>query len=238
MVIAIPSHYRSNMIEKNALAFVQKMQMQFPVYVFVSDANDYNNYEPLMHKHGFNLINANTKSAKEKFNYIHQYWKNGEEVLLIEDDVSDIVTIIDWSIKKIVSEGFKQMHLHGKKAWGIYPSANKFFMSQTVTHGFGFLVANVYGFIADGDDRILVEEECKTDYERSVLYYIHKGGIARLNYVAAKTKNYVNKGGMQLMKNRAELEEISCNNLVRKYPSHIGYKTNTKSIYKEIKLLR
>jgi hypothetical protein len=238
MVIAIPTHYRSHLIEKNALAFVQKMQMQCQVYVFVSNEEDLRNYEPLSRKYGFTLVNANTKTVKEKFNYIHQYWQNGQDVLLVEDDVSDFVSIIDWSIKKIVTEGFSQMHKHGKKAWGIYPSANKFFMSQTMTHGFGFLVANVYGFVADGDTRILAQEESKNDYERSVLYYIHKGGIVRLNYVAAKTKNYTTKGGMQLLGNRAEIEQTACDNLVRRFPSYVGYKKNTKSIYKEIRLLR
>jgi hypothetical protein len=240
MIVAIPSHRRSNLIEKLSLSFVFNVLKINPsdVFVFISDSEDYERYVPLMNKYGFKLINANTKNVRDKFNYIHKYFNQNEDVLLIEDDVKGCVSIIDRSIKSIISNGFSTMHKHNASIWGMYPSSNKFFMQQSVTNGFAFIVANIYGFKADGDDRILVQEHSKCDYERSVLYSLYKGGVVRLNYIAPLTNNYKTKGGMQEIENRYDVEKTACDNLVKRYPKYIGYKNGSKSIYKEIKLLR
>jgi hypothetical protein len=104
--------------------------------------------------------------------------------------------------------------------------------------GFSFIVANIYGFFADGDANVLLKEHSKTDYERSILYFLHKGGSVRLDYVAANTNNYTNKGGMQLLKDRSQLERTACLNLIRRFPKFVDLKAGTKSRYMEIKLLK
>ena len=239
MKVAIPTYHRHTTINKQALNFVcnELFVPNEDIYLFVSNKEEQQKYQDAVSS-GINIVCANTENAKDKFNYIHQYFKVGTMVLLVEDDVAGIVTIIDKKAKSIIDNGFKLMQKNNKKIWGVYPSANKLFMKPSELIGFGFIVANIYGFIACDDNRLLVQEECKTDYERSVLYSIYADGVVRLNYVSAKTKNYTNKGGMQLLTDRATLEENSCNNLVRRFPNHIAFKTGTKSIYKEIKLLR
>jgi hypothetical protein len=239
MKVAIPTYHRHTTINKQALHFAcnELLVKNEDIYLFVSNMEEHTRYASVVNK-GINIICANTESAKDKFNYIHQYFENGTKVLLIEDDVAGIITIIDKKPKSIIESGFKLMEKCNKKIWGVYPSANKLFMQTSSLIGFGFIVANIYGFVSCDDERLLVSEECKTDYERSVLYSIYADGVVRLNYVSAKTKNYTNKGGMQLLQDRAKLEEQSCNNLVTRFPSYIGFKNGTKSIYKEIKLLR
>jgi hypothetical protein len=240
MKVAIPTYKRSNTIEAQSLNFVLN-DLKVPandVYIFVSNQDEYDTYLSVLSKYDVNIVNAYVITARDKFNYIHQYFIDGEDVLVVEDDVKGIVTITDKKAKTIIEHGFRLMHKEGKCIWGIYPSSNKLFMQPNVLTGFGFLVANIYGFKADGDKRILVQEQCKTDYERSVLYSVYKNGVVRLNYVAAKTNNYTNKGGMQSMLDREKMEQESCDNLVKRYPQYIGYKKGTKSKYKEIKLLR
>lgn len=240
MIVAIPTYKRSNTIEKNALKFVLQ-DMRIPpvdVYLFVSNDEEYNDYKMLMYKYGLKIINAKVDNARDKFNYIHSYFIHNEDVLVVEDDVKGIITITDKKPRTIIENGFRLMHRYNKKIWGVYPSSNKLFMQPNVLTGFGFIVANIYGFVGDGDRRVLVQEQCKTDYERSLLYSLHKDGVVRLNYVAAKTSNYTNKGGMQTMSDRATLEQQSCDNLVKRYPQYIAYKNGTKSMYCEIKLLK
>lgn len=239
MKVAIPTHYRSNTIGKQALHLVLD-EMSVPyndVYLFVSNQDEYDRYKSVV-PDGINIIVANTNHARDKFNYIHTYFEQGTEVLLVEDDVKGLVSLIGKSPKHIVEGGFKAMHHNGTQVWGIYPSSNKLFMNGTITKGCVFLVANLYGFVSNHDERLLVQEYCKTDYERSVLYSLYAGGCTRLNYVAAKTNNYTNKGGMQTYVGRGSMEKESCDNLVRRFPNHIAYKKGTKSIYQEIKLLR
>lgn len=240
MIVAIPTFRRSDTIEKQSLNFVLNDLKVLPedIYLFLSNNDEYNSYKFIGDKYNVNLIIANVDNARDKFNYIHTYFKDNQDVLVVEDDVKGLITITDKKPKSLVEYGFKLMHTQKKSIWGVYPSSNKLFMQPSILTGFGFLVANMYGFIADGDERILVKEQCKTDYERSVLYSIYKDGVVRLNYVSAKTKNYTNKGGMQTLCFRARLEEESCHNLVRRYPKYIGYKNGTKSKFKEIKLLK
>jgi len=240
MKVAIPSHHRSDTIGKQSLSFALA-ELKTPasdVYVFVSDADQMPGYQNAIGKTGVNIINANTTNVRDKFNFIHSYFTGGEDVLVIEDDVKGFVTISDKSPKDIVAEGFTQMHKHNKCLWGVYPSSNKFFMKKIIRNGFSFIVANIYGFKADGDARTLIKEHSKTDYERSILFFIYKQGSVRLDYVAANTNNYTNKGGMQLLNNRASLEKTACENLMRRFPKLVAVKKNTKSKYAEIKFLK
>jgi hypothetical protein len=240
MKVAIPSHHRSDTIGKQALAFALA-DLKTPasdVYVFVSDNEQIPGYVKAIGTTGVNIINANTTNVRDKFNFIHAYFKGGEDVLVVEDDVKGLITISDKTAKDIVAEGFTLMHKHDKCLWGVYPSSNKFFMKKIVRSGFSFIVANIYGFKADGDARTLIKEHSKTDYERSILYFIFKKGSIRLDYVAANTNNYTNKGGMQLLSNRATLEKTACENLMRRFPKLVAVKKNTKSKYAEIKFLK
>jgi hypothetical protein len=239
MRVAIPSHHRSQTIEKHALQFVLSVLKVDPkdVYVFVSDADQLKEYQLRIGGHGVNLVNANTATARDKFNFVHCYFENGTDVLVVEDDVSGLVSRNDLPHIEVVKAGFRLMREEGKSLWGIYPSANKFFMRDSASVGFVFVVANVYGFIADDSKELLISEQSKTDYERSILYYKHRGGAVRLNYAAAKTNNYTNKGGLQLLPNRAKVEATACLNLLRRFPRLVSIKNGSKSKFMEIKLL-
>ena len=239
MTIAIPSHNRSTLIVTHALKFVLQELEASPsdVYVFVSTKEMLSEYKQDIEA-PVNIIVTDTYTARDKFNYIHQYFTDGRDVLLIEDDVKGLVTMTDKKPKRIIQDGFKIMHERGKKIWGVYPSSNKMFMQMSVLTGFAFIVANIYGYVADGDSSVIVTNQCKTDYERSILYSINKGGVVRLNYVAPVTKNYTNRGGMQDLSGRYNLEKTSCENLIKKYPKLVAYKKGTKSKYPEIKLIK
>lgn len=240
MTIAIPTHHRSDSILNNSVNFALNEIKAKPesIYIFVSDAGQIPAYKKALKSLGVQIVNAETKNVRDKFNFIHSYFQDRREVLVIEDDVKGFVGLDQESAKSVVESGFKIMREQKKSLWGVYPSSNKFYMKKMVRSGFNYIVANIYGFVADGDSRLLVQEHSKTDYERSILYYVHKGGSVRLDYVAAKTNNYTNKGGMQLLKDRASLESKACINLIRRFPQFVGIKKGTKSIYMEIKLLK
>lgn len=240
MTIAIPSHLRSSIAPTHAIRFaIEDLEVNpAEIYVFVSDDQQMPDYAESLKGTGVNIINAKTKNVRDKFNYVHLYFKDSRDVLVIEDDVKGLTGLGNLNPKEIVKKGFDTMHKQGKSLWGIYPSSNKYFMKPTVRWGFNYIVANMYGFTADGDKRLLIKEHSKTDYERSILYAIYKGGSVRLDYVAAKTNNYTTKGGMQVMDNRAELESTAAANLVKRFPKYVTPKRGTKSKYAEIKLIK
>jgi hypothetical protein len=240
MTIAIPSHHRSELILTHSLNFALNQLCADPadIYIFISDKEQAPAYQKTLGGCGVNLVNADTDTVRDKFNFIHSYFKDGRDVLVIEDDVKGLVSIAEETPQQTVEKGFALMHQYGKSLWGIYPSSNKYFMRPIARRGFNYIVANMYGFKADGDERLLIQEHSKTDYERSILYAVYKKGSVRLDYVAAKTNNYTTKGGMQMLDNRAELESTAGMNIVRRFPRHAAIKKGTKSKYDEIKLLR
>lgn len=239
MKVAIPTHLRQDSIGKKALNFVLNVLEIDPddVYIFVSNDQQLEDYVAQIEAR-VRYVVANTTTSRDKFNFIHNFFEPGTDVLFVEDDVKGLVILGELTPKEIVQAGFATMHHQGKKIWGVYPAANKFFMKDRVEVGFVFIVANVFGFVSTRDARLEVQEQCKHDYERTILYHKYYGGVTRLNYCAAITTNYTNKGGMQSMENRAELENKSCLNLLRKYPDLVSLKNGSKSIYTEIKLKR
>jgi hypothetical protein len=235
MKIAIPTHRRSDVINKLTLSLLQGFDKQ-DIYIFVSDSKDM----PLYQKEcaGYNLILCNTDNATDKFNYIQEYFDDGHYIFVIEDDIKKIQSLVTSDVKKLFT--FMESYCQNKKiqSFGIYPSSNKFFMSKTIDVGLTYIVANLFGFKANRDKRLLCSLRSKTDYERSVKYYKHLGNIARFNFVSCLTNNYTNKGGMQEIADRAAIEREASLMLCKLYPEVYSINASRKSKYTEVKMVK
>lgn len=233
MRIAIPTHRRSSVINKLTLSLLQDFDKK-DIYIFVSDNVDMPLYEKECH--GYNLVLCNTNNATDKFNYIQRYFDDGHYIFVIEDDIKKIQSLVTQDIKKLFT--FIESYCRSKKiqSFGVYPSSNKFFMSKTIDVGMTYIVANLFGFKANQDKRLLCNLKTKTDYERSIKYYQYTGNIARFNFVSCLTNNYTNNGGMQEMANRAAIEKEASLMLCKLYPEVFSINSARKSKYTEIKM--
>lgn len=232
--IAIPTHRRSSTLRGLTLSLMDSIPPS-DIFLFISDEEDFKTYEKDYGE--YNLILCNTKSVKEKFNFVQQYFVNGEWVIVLEDDIKEIQDLGNRSTKDLIEYMISFTESKRSKCFGIYPSSNKFFMTDSVEVGLTFLVAHLYGFIAESNPELNCKEEVKIDYERSVLFWSELSPIVRFNHVSCKTNNYTNKGGIQEVKDtRAELERVSCDNLVKRYPSIFSINDKRKSKYTELKM--
>lgn len=230
--IAVPTHRRSDTIQQLTLSVLDGIDAE--VYIFISDEEDYKQYEEKLPNH--NLILCHTKNVKEKFNFIQNYFDEGTKVVVIEDDIQEIKNLYGHSLKQsleYINEYCKENEI---EAWGIYPSSNEFFMQKTIYEGLVYIVANMYGFTSRRDDKLLCRLNTKNDYERSVKYWEVYGKLARFNFISCLTKNYTNKGGMQLSDNREKDEYEASNHLVDIYPNIFTINEGRKSKYTEIKM--
>jgi hypothetical protein len=233
MKIAIPTHRRANVINKLTLNLLQQFN-KADIYIFVSDAQDM----PLYQKEcaGYNLIQCNTDNATDKFNFIQSYFDGNEFIFVIEDDIKKIQSLVTSDIAKLFKFIESYCLKHKINAFGVYPSSNKFFMSKTIDIGLTYIVANLFGFKAQQDSRLMCKMRSKTDYERSVLYYNILGDIARFNFISCLTNNYSNAGGMQEMANREAIEKEASLMLCKMYPEVYSINTKRKSKYTELKM--
>ena len=235
MKIAIPTHRRVDMIAVTTLSLLKEFEKN-EIYIFITDIKDFLDYSKKYD--GYNLILCNTTNATEKFNFIQNYFKEGEFVFVIEDDIKKIQSLLTSNLKKLFL--FMENFCNSKKisAFGVYPSSNRFFMSKTIDVGLTYIVANLYGFVSKKDSRLNCKLASKTDYERSVRFFNVYGQIARFNFISCITNNYKNKGGMQLLEGRAEIEKKSSLQLCSSFPEIFSINKKRKSLYTELRMVK
>lgn len=245
MRIAIPSHRRAKTLENKTLKMLSENGIDFSlVDVFISDENDAAEYEGIK----CNKIITGSHNVVEKFNYIHFHYPVGEKVVVIEDDIEELVFGYGENVKtkftelaSLIEKGFENIPFGG--IWGVVPHHNAFFMKNRVTDDFKLVVAHLFGFVSTRDSRLAVTQIGKSDYERTILYYIMYGRTVRMDMVGVKTNSYVADGGMQSDMNgmaRFVKERESVKYLTTKYP-HLckkNVKKSETSKFDEITLLR
>lgn len=235
MKIAIPTHRRSDTINKLTLSLLTEFDKK-DIHLFISDEADMSKYMEVCPD--YNLVLCGTDNATDKFNYIQNYFDVGVFVIVIEDDIKQIQSLMTKNLQKLFS--FIVNYCNNKKinSFGVYPSSNKFFMSKTIDIGATYIVANLFGFRSNKDHRVLCQLKTKTDYERSVKYYKYMGNIARFNFISCLTNNYKNQGGMQDIADRASLERQASLMLCKLYPDIFSINANRKSQYTEIQMVK
>lgn len=230
--IAIPTHRRSRSINKNTLTALGAVSAEKTI--FISDEADMDAYADIG---GVKKVLCNTSTATEKFNFIQEYYSCGNDfIIVVEDDIRVVQSLFNYSLPKTIQFMVDFCNGRGIRCFGVYPSGNKYFMKPTIDIGLTYIVANLFAFKPTADKRLILSMPTKTDYERSVLYYLVYGDIARFNFVSCLTSNYTNKGGMQDIKNRAELEQYASHELCRLYPDIFEVNHSRKSRYCELKM--
>lgn len=243
--IAIPSYRRSNIISERTLAYLRECGVEdHEVYIFVSDEQEAADYRAaLVGEYNIVVPEKPITNVTEKFNYLHSYFEDGERVFVLEDDIKELVKITRTDNKPkhfanldFVERGFEFCDKAGTKLFGIIPHDNGFYMKVDVSVNLKLIVAHAYGFIADSDPALLVTQIGKSDYERSILYFLKFGSVVRFNYIGVRTNSYKTEGGMD-KENRARQEKESCDYLVRRYPHFIKHNTKKESMYAELSFI-
>jgi hypothetical protein len=245
MRIAIPSHRRAQTLQNKTLAMLKENGIDASlVDVFISDETDSQAYAEIP----CNKIVTGSSNVVEKFNFIHFHYPVGEKVVVIEDDIEELVFGYGENVKtkftkltSLIDKGFENIPFGG--IWGVVPHHNAFFMKNRVTDDLKLVVAHLFGYVSTRDPRLAVTQIGKSDYERTILYYILFGRTVRMDMVGVKTRSYEAAGGMQSDLDgmaRFAKEKHAVRYLTQKYP-HLCKKNAKKSEtskFDEITLLR
>ena len=144
-------------------------------------------------------------------------------------------------MKGIIERGFKECKKANCRFWGVYPSANGFFMKPTVTTDLKFCVGPFWGCFNPGKEvRIDIGQGEKEDYQRTLQFWEADGVVVRLNFVAPKTAYYKEPGGMQDdgMEARVAKQKTAVAALMKRWPQYIKMNPRRKSGYPEILLVK
>lgn len=243
--IAIPSYKRTGILESRTMAFLKKCNVELNrIHIFVSNSIEGFDYRIAFPDCHIIIPEVDIETITEKFNYIHNFFPEGTKVVVFEDDIKELVSIDSKSVKPkslynldFIYAGFDHCNNCRTKLWGIVPHNNGFYMKFNVTNTLKLIVAHCYGFISDHSDKLHVTQIGKSDYERTILYYLKFGSIVRFNYIGVHTTSYTLAGGMD-REGRKEAENASCEYLVKRYPHFIKFNDKKESMYRELSFIR
>ena len=225
--IAIPSYNRVDGITKKTLAFLSRYN--YPkelIYIFVNTEEQKQEYETKIPKELYgHIISTNEpKGIMNVRNYIIDYFDEGTKLISMDDDVVSINTIDEGQLipinnfNEVIEKGFQLCEDHKYTLWGLYPTANAFYMKSKdeYTTDLRFIVGGFMGII---NKKRHVHLDWKEDYELSIDSYIRDGGVIRFNHIAVKHNLYTKKGGIGLDQKERMGEYIKASEwLINKYP--------------------
>jgi hypothetical protein len=227
MKIAIPSYNRAKLLVDKTLKLLKDFDN---IDLFLYDKEQKEIYEAEIDNEKVNIIITDILDLGERLNYIlNEYYDEGEEVLLIEDDIAYINT----DLLKLCKDGFRLCKEYNLYLWGISPTNNSYFHKEGYSTDFKFIIGVCYGVIVRKDKDLDVSITYKCDFERSILYHKKDGGMIRFNAVGVKT-NFRALGGLGNDKknNRLDKELEAVKEMIKKYPDYV-YQNPKKS--REIK---
>ena len=222
MYIAIPTYNRADVIEKKTLATLLDGGIKpSQIYIFVANEKEKQLYEQIPGK--YKIIIGKLGITNQR-NFINQYFKEGDHVVSIDDDIEGIYKLGSKvklaKVKDVAAffqSAFDTLKKENKYLWGIYPVHNPYFMNKTVSKQLSFIIGALHGYIVRHE--FTLKAPVKEDYEQSILYYLKDGGVIRFNDITVKTK-FLAPGGVG--KDRFERNKKSAKYLQKKYPKLVN----------------
>ena len=145
------------------------------------------------------------------------------DIVFIDDDV-EAIRILNHNgqhlsgcedLEALTADLFTKMGPNSR-LWGVYPVANRMWMSPTAYSNNAYIVGAFYGIINHPQLWEPARDECE-DYGRQLSEQAEGRDTVRFNWVGIQTNYFRNTGGMQQDRNTKKREE-AINLLVKTYP--------------------
>lgn len=245
-VVAIPSYKRTTTLTEKSLATLKKYKIpSSKIYIFVADKDEEEIYRNTVPKDLYNKLVVGIKGVKEVRNFITGYFPVGKHLICMDDDIKGFIEYDEKekrhekpliSLEKVIKRGFEECKESGARMWGIYASANGFFMKPTVSTDLKFIVGCFFGIINPGLKELTLPISEKDDYYRSLRMYELDKSVIRLNFIAPKTSYYKEPGGMQSDPERKKKQELAVKFLLKEYPMWVKVNPSRKSGFMEVRI--
>lgn len=207
------------------------------IYIFITN-EDLENYKN-------NFINCNLIVAPNGIvntdNFIVDYFDEDEKYIYMNDDVSKIYKLNENNKKNeinteefnnLVNKLFEEMIKDDVSYSGLYPCDSDMYMKNAPEISKGLvLIMDPFSAVINNKSIKLnicedINDNYKTDFEKSIQHFICKKGLIRFNKYCLKVQYYGNDDGGIVGRN-AEIERINAEWMKYKYPEYIT-SINTK----------
>ena len=244
-VVVVPSYNRVEIFKEKTLALLKDYNIpKDKIYVFVANEEQKKMYDEGIGSDVGHVI-VGVKGLVPVRNFIFDYFPKGQALVSFDDDVKGFLKMINPkkavkldSLKEMINRGFSECDKAGAKFWGVYPVANPFFMKQSVSTDFKFVIGSFWGCYNPGKEiQTPYGTGEKEDYQRTILFWERDKVIVRLNDVAIQTGTYKTPGGLQ-EGDRLEREKKTVDSMLKKWPEYIKPNPSRKSKFPELRLIR
>lgn len=217
--VAIPSRGRAE-----TLSTVELLKgLPANITIFVDEKEDAEKYAK---HHDCKIVETGTSGITKARNFILDYYKEGTNVVMLDDDLRGIKTMVGSKLKALdfsqvdtlIRTGFNACVKWNTKLFGIYPIPNAFFMSRSISVN-TFIIGTFTGVIV-GDLRYDEDLELKEDYDFTLKHILKYKRAIRFNNFCVDAKHYSNAGGCKDRRD-ADLEQRCVQKLLALYPAFI-----------------
>lgn len=245
-VVAIPTYNRPNEVVTKTLTTLQNGHVSAnKIYIFVANKEEYERYYSIVPKTMYHKMIVGEKGLTPQRLFITNYFKNGQCIVSLDDDVECFKKLEVTTKLKIITnldtffiDAFARLKKEHLFLWGIYPVANSLFMKHgQPSTDLKFILGSAYGYINRHLSVLTVHLKEKEDIERSILHYNYDGGVLRFNNICIKTK-FMTDGGMGHIEKRIKNNTYSANYLQKTYPTYVSSIFQRKNGIDQIKLSR
>lgn len=251
--ICIPSYKRHDTVMKKTLAVLESYNIdpaRIKVFVNAEEEGEYENYTRTLatteYTKNIEVVKGVPTIGKQR-NFIEKWYPEGTYVMSFDDDIEEVqvkdgeqnlLRVEDFE-RDVVLRGFQACEDNNAKTFGIYAASNAYFMKHRTYTKLCYIIASMYGFIADPDpslDRVTNHGE---DYEYSMRQYRKHGVVVRLDDITVKSNYYKEEGGLQTFRTAENIKESIewianefddlCSMYIRKSTGHAELKLRDKS---------
>lgn len=245
-VVAIPTYNRPNEVVSKTLTTLQNGHVSAnKIYIFVANKEEYERYNAIVPKTMYHKIIVGEKGIVEQRMFIRSYFKNGQCIVSLDDDVECFKKLEGTTKLKVISnidtffiDAFAKLKKEHLFLWGIYPVANSLFMKHgQPSTDLKFILGSAYGFINRHIHNLDIHIAQKEDIEQSILYYKYDGGVLRYNNICIKTK-FMADGGLGVQSERIKANRDASNALQKEFPDCIASIFQRKNGIDQVRLSR
>lgn len=243
-IVAIPSYQRAATLCKKTLATLRRGGVaEERVHVFVANAEEHALYAAALARTRTRLI-IGAPGIVGVRNAISNYFGEGAQVVEMDDDLTDVS--FAQGPKTLVSVedlggwftfSFATAQAAGARLWGTYPVCNPYFMKDKVSYDLRPCIGALHGHFCDPRLQLHADALGKEDIERTLLYYLADGRVARFNGYAAKQNARTEPGGLQAPGGRThETSQRAAGYLRRTYSALVHMASARKGGHAEVRL--
>jgi len=198
--ICIPSYGRPEILKQETLRSLAKYNIDVNfIYIFVVE-EEYEIYKSILPN--YNII-VGVKGLVNQREFIHNYFNDGEKLIMLDDDITEIdISLTSFSkLNDFIISAFVDCVKEKAFIWSVYPVFNPFYRltQKYMTTDLRFCVGTFYGLInrknqSDLSIKKFVDNDEKEDTFRTLLHFIKDGKVLRYNKVGFKTIYYRKDG--------------------------------------------